>query len=302
MFKNVIAFRLDEFSLSAEDLEEKLKGSAKKPLGAQEISRMGFSAPFSKHSDMLVHSANGCYLMCISKEEKVLPGAVIKEMLEEKIEAIENEQDRKVRGKEKKELKEQIIFELLPQAFSKTSKTFGYFDTTNNLLVVDAGSAKKAEDFASFIRKAIGSLKVRLMDVSTSPAFIMTSWLKETTDLPDALSLGGEASLADPSEDAGKITAKNVDLVSEEIQSHLDQGMMVKTVSVSFEDKMSFVVNDELHLKRIKFGETFNEQVDDVDADDAMARMDASFTIASSFIAEAVTEVLNAFGGETSPE
>lgn len=298
MFKNAIVYRLSAFDHSAEELEEALKKEAKKPLGPQEISRMGFSSPFGRLSDMLVHSANGCHLICVSKEEKVLPGPVVKEALEERIEKIEIEQSRKVRGKEKKELKEQIIMEMLPQAFSKTSKTYGYVDTNNMMLVVDAGSAKKSEDFASYLRKALGSLKARIVNVNTAPGFVMTSWLKEDTEVPSPLWLGGEASLSDPGDDPGKITAKNVDLLSDEIQNHLANGMMVKQLAMHFDNKMSFSVNDELHIKKIKFGEIMNEQLEDVDADDALARMDATFTIASGFIAEAFEAVTNAFGGE----
>lgn len=298
MFKNVIAFRLASFDLSAEDLEEKLKDSAKKPLGPQEMSRMGFTSPFGRQSDMLVHAANGCYLMCLSKEEKIIPGPVVKELLEEKMEAIEHEQDRKVRGKEKAELKEQIILEMLPQAFSKTSKTFGYVDTTNMMLVVDAGSFKKAEDFGSFIRKAIGSLKARPIAVEQNPGFVMTSWLKETVDVPEEFVVGGEASLVDPGEDGGTINVKNIELVSEEIQNHLDNGMMVKQMGVSFDNKLSCVLTDEVQIKKIKFGEEVNEKIDETDAEDQMARMDATFTIVSETIAETVAAVIKAFGGE----
>lgn len=298
MFKNVIAFRLASFDLSAEDLEEKLKADIKKPVGPQEVSRMGFSSPFGRASDVLVHSANGCYLMCLAKEEKIIPGPVVKELLEEKVEAIEYEQSRKVRSKEKAELKEQIVLELLPKAFTKTTKTFGYVDTKNMLLIVDAGSAKKAEDFASFIRKSIGSLKARHVAVEMAPGFVMTGWLKETVDVPAEFSIGGEASLVDPSEDGGTVNVKNIDLVSEEIQNHLDNGLMVKKMGVSFDNKLSFVLTDEIQLKKIKFGEEVNQEIDDQGAEDQMAYMDASFTIVSGVIAETIEAVLNAFGGE----
>lgn len=302
MFKSVIAFRLASFDLTAEDLEEKLKSNIKKPVGPQEMSRMGFSSPFGRVSDMLVHSANGCFLMCISKEEKVIPGAVVKELLEERVEAIENEQSRKVRSKEKAELKEQILLELLPQAFTKTTKTYGYVDTNNMLLVVDAGSAKKAEDFASFVRKSIGSLKAQYLQVSTSPGFVMTSWLKESMDVPEDFQVGGEASLVDPSEDGGTINVKNIELVSEEIQNHLDNGMMVKQMGISFDNKVSFVLNDEVQIKKLKFGEDVNQEIDDAGAEDPMARMDATFTIVSGVIAETIDAVINAFGGEANAE
>lgn len=298
--KNAVVFRLepDSFKLSAEELEAHLQELKKKPLGPQEMSRPGFSSPLGRHGEMLVHSANGCHLMCISKEDRIIPSSVVNEELEERVDTIEQEQSRKVGRKERNEMKDQIILELMPKSFTKTSHTYGYVDTQNNLLVVDAGSAKKAEDFASFLRQAIGSLKARPMMVDSSPSFVMTGWLTEERVVPDSFQLGASANLKDTGEDPGKINLKNLELVSEEIQNHLAQGMVVTQLQVHFDDKMAFNLNEEMQIKSIKYGEILNEQLDAIDADDRLAVFDASFTITSGFIALAVDAIANAFDGD----
>lgn len=298
--KNAIVFRLepDSFTASADDLENSLADMRKKPLGAQEMSRSGFTSPLGRQGEALVHSANGCHLICISTEDRIIPGAVVKEILEDRVEALQIEQDRKVKGKEKKELKEQIILELMPNSFTKTSRTYGYIDTQNDMLIVDAGSAKKAEDFASHIRKALGSLKARPMAVDTAPGFVMTGWVTEKIELPDEFQLGDSANLKEAGEEPGKINVKNIDLVSDEIQSHLSGGMVVTQIHLHFDNKLGFNINEELHIKSIKFGEILNEQLDDIDNDDSLAIFDASFTITSGFIAETVEAIGKAFGGD----
>ena len=96
-----------------------------------------------KFGSTLTHAASGHILLCARKEEKMLPGTVVKEMLAEKVEAIEFEQGRALKKKEKEALKEEIMHTLLPRAFSRTSQTFAWINPADNLMVVDAGSSQE---------------------------------------------------------------------------------------------------------------------------------------------------------------
>lgn len=298
-FRNARVFRFTKpFDISAEALEEKLQAEAFKPCGPQETSRQGWVPALGKHSDQLVHSANGYHLIALRKEEKILPGPVVKEAVEERAEAIEIEQGRKVRRKEKDELKEQIMLEMLPKAFSRNRRCFAYLAPQDGVLVVDAGSAKQAEDLASTLRKALGSLPVRPPAVEQAPAFTFTGWLNETVDLPATVSLGNECELKDPSEDGGVVRCKGLDLKADEIRNHLEAGMQVTKLALTWDDNVSFVLDEELGIRRLKFGETLQEQLDDVDADDAMAKFDAAFTIMTLELSRLIPGLLEALGGE----
>ncbi|MDV3505393.1 recombination-associated protein RdgC [Marinobacter sp. M-5] len=298
-FRNARVFRFTKpFDISAEALEEKLQGDAFKPCGPQETTRQGWVPPLGKHSDMLVHSTNGYHLIALRKEDKILPGSVVKEIVEERAEAIEIEQSRKVRRKEKDEIKEQVMLEMLPQAFSKNHRSFAYLAPQDGLLVVDAGSSKQAEDLASFLRKSLGSLPVRPPAVEQAPAFTFTGWLNESIDLPGTIELGTECELKDPSEDGGVVRCKGLDLKADEIRNHLDAGMQVTKLSLTWEDNLSFVLDEELGIKRLKFGDTLQEKLDDVDADDAAARFDAAFALMTLELARLIPGLLEALGGE----
>ncbi|MFL1465174.1 recombination-associated protein RdgC [Marinobacter sp. DUT-3] len=298
-FRNARVFRFTKpFDISAEALEEKLQNDGFKPCGPQETTRQGWVPPLGKHSDMLVHSTNGYHLVALRKEEKILPGPVVKELVEERAEAIEAEQGRKVRRKEKDEIKEQVMLEMLPQAFSKNRRCFAYLAPKDGVLVVDAGSSKQAEDLASFLRKSLGSLPVRPPAVEQAPAFTFTGWLNESVDLPSTIELGSECELKDPSEDGGVVRCKGLDLQADEIRNHLDAGMQVTKLAVTWDDSLSFVLDEELGIRRLKFGDTLQEKLDDVDADDAAARFDAAFALMTLELARLIPGLLEALGGE----
>ncbi|OZB11800.1 MAG: recombination-associated protein RdgC [Marinobacter sp. 34-60-7] len=298
-FRNARVFRFTKpFDITAETLEEKLQADAFKPCGPQETARQGWVAPLGKHGEQLVHSANGYFLIALRKEEKILPGPVVKEAVEERAEAIELEQSRKVRRKEKDEIKEQVMLEMLPQAFSRNRRCYAYLAPQDGVLVVDAGSAKQAEDLASTLRKSLGSLPVRPPAVEQAPAFTFTGWLNDTLEHPNNLVLGNECELKDPSEDGGVVRCKGLDLKADEIRNHLEAGMQVTKLALTWDDNVSFILDEELGIRRLKFGETLQEQLDDVDADDAAARFDAAFTLMTLELSRMIPGLLDALGGE----
>ncbi|MBQ0756830.1 MAG: recombination-associated protein RdgC, partial [Amphritea sp.] len=140
-FKNAIFYRFSQpFSYTPEALEEKLTEKAFVPCGSQELSRFGWVSPAGDLSEMLVHAGNGFMLIAGQKEEKIIPSAVIRQQLDGRVKIIEDEQARKVYKKEKDQLKDEIILDLLPRAFSKYQKTWALIAPSQNLLIVDASS------------------------------------------------------------------------------------------------------------------------------------------------------------------
>ena len=96
-FKNLQLFRLSgDFTHSTTDIENKLTDHLFEPCGKTEPSRYGWVSPFGDHNDQLVHSAGGFLLLCAKKEERVLPAAVVREQLDERVAKIEAAEARKV--------------------------------------------------------------------------------------------------------------------------------------------------------------------------------------------------------------
>ena len=299
IFKHARVFRFTKpVSIDPDQLEQKLQAYAFKSCGPQELSRMGWASPLGKHGEHLVYAAGGCILICLKKQEKILPGPVIKEMVEERCEDIEAEQNRKVRKKEKDEIKDQIMLECLPNAFSRTKRFFAYLSPKDGFMVVDTPTASVAEELASALRKSLGSLPVRPPVVEQAPAFTFTGWANETIDRPESITLGTKATLIDPSEEGGKISVDGIDLGSDEIRNHLEAGMQVTKISLEWDSNVKFVLNDELAITGLKFGETFQEKLDDVDADDALAKFDAAFGLMTLELSRMIPGLLEILGGE----
>lgn len=299
IFKNARIFRFTRPShIQPERLDELLQEDAFSPCGAQEASRQGWVPPMGKLSEQLVHAANGFQLMCLQRQDKLLPSSVVNDYVAERVDTIEHEQNRTVRRKERSEIKDQVILEMLPQAFSRNRKTYGYLDLKGGVLVVDAGSDKLAEDFASTLRKTLGSLPVRPFAMEQAPAFSFTGWLSGDVEQPDVIALGEDCWMADPSREGGKVIARGLDLASDEVRNHLEARMQVTKLTMTWDDNVSFCLDENLAITRIKFSETTLERLDEVDFDDAAARFDSEFCLMTLELSRLIPGLLSALGGE----
>lgn len=297
-FKNLAIYRFTEpFTLPPETLEQKLQQQAFTPCGGHDEFSFGWTSPLGRTSNALIHASNGFMMICAKKEEKVIPSSVINEMLQDRINDIEEREARKLPGKERTRIKDELIFELLPRAFSFSKKTYAYIDSQGGWLVVDAASAKKAEDLLSNLRKCIGSLPVVPIGASIKPANIMTQWLLNH-DSPKDIVIEDECELRSTEEEGGIIRCKRHDLALPEIKNHLDSGKQVIKLAMSWADRLSFVLDESLAVKRLKFLDLIQEQAADIEAFDETEQFDADFSIMSAELAQFIPRLLELFNAE----
>jgi recombination associated protein RdgC len=299
-FKNLQVYRFTRpLEQDIDTLERNLEEFKFKPCGSQDISKLGWVFPMGKSGSMYTHLASKQILICLKKEEKMLPAGVIKDQLNERVEAIELEQGRALKKKEKDSLKEEIVMQLLPRAFSRTSQTFAWIDPEADMLYVDASSTRKAEELISLLRKTLGSLPVVPIQLKNQADVIMTDWLTEG-NIPANFALEDEAELCSALEGGGIIRCKQQDLLSDEIKNHLSADKFVTKLALCWADSISFIIGEEFALKRIKFADVLQEQNEDIDKDDFAARFDADFALMTGEIKQLVPAVIDAFGGEQS--
>lgn len=302
-FRNLLVYRLtQDVPFAAEALEAALATKLARSCASQELTTYGFIAPFGKGEDApLVHVSGDFLLVAARKEERILPGSVVRDALKEKVEQIEAEQMRKVYKKERDQLKDEIVMSFLPRAFVRRSATFAAIAPKLGLILVDSASAKRAEDLLSTLREVLGSLPVRPLTVKMAPTAIMTDWVKSQQAAADFFVLD-ECELRDTAEDGGVVRCKRQDLTSEEIQLHLSAGKLVTQLSLAWQDKLSFVLDDKLVVKRLRFEDLLQDQAAQDGGDDNLGQLDASFTLMMLTFCDFLPALFEALGGEEIPE
>ncbi len=297
-FKNIRAYRLTSpFTLSPEQLGEQLSERGFVPCGKSQALSMGWVPPLGGEEGELVHAAAGRLLVKLKREEKLLPSTVVRELLEEKVATIEAEQARKVYRKERLNLKDEIIQDCLPRAFTRSTSVFAYIDTGANWVFVDAASAGRAEELLNLLRECIGSFPVLLPQVNNAPIAVMTSWLLHR-NLPEDFELGEECELRELGEEGGVVRCRGVDLLSEEVETHLHAGKQVARLSLGWDERLQLVLAEDLCLRRLKFADELMKENEDIPEDDNAARMDADFALMADAIGGLQERILGLFGGE----
>ncbi|MDX1803488.1 MAG: recombination-associated protein RdgC [Alcanivorax sp.] len=286
--RNLTVFVGDEpFGWSVGELDEVLAQHRCQPCGSQTLRTDGFVPPL-KGQDPMAYAVDG-FLFCVHQETtRLLPGPVIKELLDEKVEFIQQEQGRKVGRKEKAELKEQITFELMPRAFTRSRRTAVLIDTERKRILVDSASASRAEEVVASLRKALGSLPVGYPAPKSAPYTSFSNWLRDPALLPEGFTLGDRCELKGTKDEGAAVRFTAVDLGQEEILAHLDTGMVAVRVNLAWQDAIELDVNDKLEIKRIKPLDQLKENIDALDADDAVAELQAQMTLQGNVLREAL--------------
>ncbi|QEI11753.1 recombination-associated protein RdgC [Cellvibrio japonicus] len=300
-FKNLRLYRLtDDWTLSPEELNDKLAPFCFNPCGSLDPLRYGFEPPLGREGTQYVHASNGYMMICAKKQEKILPSGVIKEQLEEKVAAIREAESRPVGRKERDGLKDEIIFSLLPRAFTKSSLDYAYIALQEKLIVVNSSSAKRAEDLLSKLREALGSLRCMPISPKHLPTQVMTQWLRDS-EAPHQFALGEEVELQ-ATKDGRVVRCKKLDLTASEIRSHLDSGMHVSKIALCWKESIHCILDDQLGVKRLKFEDVVSEKANDRNPETKAEQFDADFAIMTLELKNFITALLAAFGGEAEPE
>jgi recombination associated protein RdgC len=276
-FRNLTLFRFPA-ALDFNDLDSHLGACALKPVGALELSSRGFVSPFGRDGESLSHRIADAIWLSIGSEDKILPGAVVNDLLSRKLAEIEEKEGRKPGGRARKRLKEDLVHELLPRAFVRPSRTDALLDLEHGLCVVDTSSRKNAENVVSEVRKALGSFPALPVNAEVAPRSVLTGWIAGDP-LPDGLSLGDECELKDAADKGAVVKVQRMELQSDEIARHLEAGKQVTRLALTLDDHVSFVLGEDLVLRKFKLLDGAVDQLESTERDDIRAELDARFAL-----------------------
>src|SRR3546814_1773504 len=74
-------------------------------------------------AEALSHRIDDAIWLTVGGQDKILPAAVVNDLLGKKLAEMEQREGRKPGGRARKRLKEDLVHELLPRAFVKPSRT-----------------------------------------------------------------------------------------------------------------------------------------------------------------------------------
>jgi len=279
VFKNARLYRLEEPStIVADELEQRLPERRFHPCGSLQTASLGWQPPLGEQTQALSHAGNGCIALCARRQERLLPSTVVGEALDERVAELEDREARTVGRRERRQLREEVVLDMLPRAFTRSRQLHAYLDPVAGWMVVDAASEKGAEELVGLLRETLGSFRVRPPRPRNAPVALMTRWVASGA-LPDGLELGDACELRDPRDERALVRCSGQDLGAEEIATHLRAGKEVVKLALRWREQLEFLLQEDLSLRRLRFADALLDAALESDIEDEAARFDAEFAI-----------------------
>lgn len=293
LFKNVLLLRYASgWKPEMHVMEEALEKNRFVPCSASQAQSIGWVEPRGIDHGPLVEFINGQWLLRLLVEDKPVPAAIVKRRVQELCDKIESDSGRRPGRKYQKELKEQVVLELLPLAFPRQKGFNIWINPKNQWIVVDATTQTHAGIVGTALVKALDGLVVSELQTNTSPAVAMTQWL--LNGAPSGWSVDMDCELRSDSELKSVLRYSRHPLDTEEIHKHLKEGMQPTQLAMTWKDRVSVVLTHELKLKRISYLDLVFESNPN-DADDVF---DADAAIATGELLPLLQNLVNALDDE----
>lgn len=296
MFKNALIYRIEAWEPPARAaIEERLERQRFVACGASQGESAGWVEPRGKAHGALLEQVAGQAILQLCVERKPVPASVVKTLLEERLQKIEQDTGRRPRGKQAKEIKEGLVHELLPRAFAKRSHTRVWVDAKAGWVVVDAASVKKADALITLLTELLGGgLRLAPLQAKTSPATAMAGWLAER-EAPSGFSIDRDCELKQPDSEKATVRYARHTLDIDELGEHIRQGKLPTQLALTWAGRVSFVLSEALTLKKIKLLDVVLEGTPQPEGDD---HFDADMALVTGELQQLIPELLAALGGE----
>ena len=293
MFKNLMVYRLGpDWSATVAQIDQALAPAVFAECGATQARSAGWVAPRGEAHGALIETINGQWLMQLMVEQKVVPGSVIKRQVDALAAQVEKQTGRKPGKKQRNELKDQALLDLLPMAFTKRVTVKVWIAPDDRLLVIDAGSPSRADEVLTALTQALPGLSAQLVNTALSPAACMAEWLV-SGEAPAGFTIDRDCELkaADGEKPVVRYARHALDIA--EIREHILAGKQPTRLALTWQGRVSFMLTEALLVKKIAFldgvFESGGKKEDNFEADAA---------IATGELAPMIGDLLDALGGE----
>ena len=285
-----------DWSPTLEQVEAALDAHRFVECSASQDKSVGWASPRGEEHGALVESIGGQWMLQFVIERKVVPGFVVRRHVEQQAQAIEQTTGRKPGKKELRTLRDDAVLALLPQAFAQQARVRVWIDPGQRWLVTDAGSQAKADEVVTGLVRALDRLAITPLQTAQSPQAAMAQWLsaKSTDDWPAAFAIERECELKASGDEPAVVRFARHPLFNDEVRQHIAEGKLPTRLALSWEGRVSFVLTQNLQLKKIRFLEGVFEGGEDEDS------FDASVALLTGELGRLLPDLVEALGGEWS--
>lgn len=287
-FNNALTFQyeLDE----ACDLTASLAENILKPCPPHARFIYGWSPIFS---DELVQEIAGSSLICMGKEERLLPRGVIKKMLAERVQMLEIQHGRTVKRAEKAQMAEDIEFELLPKSFCIQKRLLAIMDSSSKRIIINASSNNQATQLTSLLRKSVPGISIEPITHTENLALRFAEWIQSPASLPADFQLASDCILFSLDDEKKRIHCKGYELPADEVLTLLSQGMATAEISLIWKERIQFTLTHDFTFKKLKSLEYLSDDFNDIkQLDEELQQRDAALTLLSGELRALTNDLL----------
>lgn len=299
-FKNLVVYRLPaDFTPDSTDLGGRLSRAPLQPCGGFDMESRGWITP--RDNELFVHTVSRHWLLALGIDQKLLPAAVIRQVTQERADKLAALQPFPVGRKQMRDLKQQVMTELLPKAFTRRRTINAWIDPAHHWLAVDTAGENKAEELVEMLRKSLDNLPIKRLETQHAPGAAMTAWLA-SGNAPAGFTIDQDLELRAGDDSKSLVRYVRHDLHGREIQQHIAAGKRATRLGLTWNNRISFVLTEQLQVKRLVFLDILKNEAESQSASadgGEDEQFDVNFALMSGELAHLLADLTAALGGET---
>jgi recombination associated protein RdgC len=291
-FRNAIIYKIGQLPSHA-DFEAALQSHAFVEPTSIEEGSSGLVQP--RADSGLVYVCNRQWLLQFKTCKKLMPKAYINKVTKARAAELKEQQGFPPGKKQTKEIKEQVIQELLPVAMPIDSSFYAWIDPVNGWLVVDVASASKAEALLKVLFKAVSKFPLETLRTTMSPASAMTDWIV-SDEAPSGFTVDQNAELKSTGHGKGRVRYVNQTLDVADTRRHIEAGKQCTKLALTWGDKVSFTLHENASLRSIAPLDVLKND-NAVDARNDEERFMGEFTLMTGEMHQLISALIDSLGG-----
>lgn len=300
LLKNCRLYRLAlTAQMDVSSLSGALARQAFQPCPSNEPRSMGWVPP--REAGDMIHAVQRQWHAVFAIEDKVIPASFLRRKVAEEVARIEADQGSRPGRKQMREIKDNVISALLPKAFTRMTGVNVWIDPEAGWMAIDATSDARCDDIVASLQRAMDDDGTAALPHTTiSPVSAMTDWLA-AGEAPAPFSIDRECELRDSSEEKGILRYTRVAIDTDEVREHLGGGKVAARLAMTWNDRISFVLDDRMTLRKIQMLDVLTERLEE-SAEDAEDLRDAEFILFAGEMRQLIADLVSSLGGEAVPD